>query len=216
MESIHEIDFYGDVQIASFYEGNSSRLLAYRRFAKALMGNEGNTQGNRIWKGLHYKWPFDIYSNLSSCGKTAYLDGKENIKKIIPFLIDNKDGVVFMEGTDEDFLLAWNAILVKATHGENFIETRVKFLVASGIYKWWKDWFHNTRPKKLFPYYANWTQPEISALEKLDFASKFFTTLRIWGICCGGCGLYGICEILLHYWVILVVRTILSLVRPMN
>lgn len=144
---------------------------------------------------LHYQWPSHVYPNLSKCDKSAYMDETTNIRNIVPFLNDDVDGIVFLEGTDQDFLLTWTAIQIGPTPRGNFVLKRVKYLTSSGIYQWWEAWFARTRPKKLFPYYANWTRPRIGALTKLDFVSKFVNALRVWGICCGICGVVGIIEL---------------------
>ncbi|OXA36927.1 hypothetical protein Fcan01_28311 [Folsomia candida] len=204
IHNILSFEFFADAVIAAGYEGDSPRLLGYKRFAKALTGMDIN--GGRedtanknlpsIWRKLHYKWPSHVYPNLSRCAdKLAYLDRKENIKDIIPYLNDNVDGTVFMEGADEDFLLTWYAIQVQPTIRRNFVLDRLKLLMVSGIYKWWEEWFRKGRPKKLFPYYANWAGPKVEALEKLDFTSRVVTTLQIWGICCGFCAVVGILEV---------------------
>ncbi|OXA36943.1 hypothetical protein Fcan01_28309 [Folsomia candida] len=190
--------FFPEMAIAADYAGDSPRLLGYKRFAKALLDTRSNSNKDmRIFRrNLHYKWPSHVYPNLSRCAdKLAYLDENENIKDIIPYLNDNVDGIVFMDGADEDFLLTWYAIQIYPTPRRNFVLDRVKFLMVSGIYKRWEDWFSKRRPKKLFPYYDNWTRPKVMALEKMDFTSRVVTTLKIWGICCGLSAVVGIIEV---------------------
>ncbi|OXA39631.1 hypothetical protein Fcan01_25734 [Folsomia candida] len=207
VDSFYAFEFAQDIYDVAAYPGNFSRLVGYKKVANALVDGypqNGGKTGNEvipIWKELHYKLPFDLYSNLSRCEeKLAYLDKKENIKNIIPFLNDNKDGAVFMEGADGDFLLKQYGIQIDSTPRKNFVVNRMKFFMVLGIYKWWEDWFRMTRPNKLFPYYANWTRPKVGALERLDFGSKFTTTLKIWGICCGFCGVVGIMELAYEQW----------------
>ncbi|OXA39424.1 hypothetical protein Fcan01_25958 [Folsomia candida] len=212
-EYIRNLEFSRALAAAREYVGKSFRLLGHKRFAVALYASEGDTGIPRIWKGLHYKWPADIYSNLSSCGKFAYVDARENIKRIIPFLNDNTDGTVFMAGSDEDFLLMRYSIQLRQRSKSNFVANKVNSLQVSGIYKWWEDWFAKLRPNKLFTYYANWTRPTVSALEKLDFSSKFATTLRVWGICCGICVAGGTVEILLHLYTTYLNREPMKIVR---
>ncbi|OXA40972.1 hypothetical protein Fcan01_24244 [Folsomia candida] len=214
--SIYDLESYIDIKLAASYGGNLPRLLGYKRLAEALLASEGDLGMKRIWKGLHYKWPFDIYSNLSNCGRSVYLDERENIRDIIPFLNDNKDGTVFMSGADKDFLLEWNTIEIDPTPRGNFVLKRVKFLLTSGIYHWWEAWFAKTRPKKLFPYYANWTKPKLGALERLDFVSKFTTILRIWVICCGICGVVGIIEIGMNYCALCIMEKVLNIFGVMR
>ncbi|OXA60879.1 hypothetical protein Fcan01_04862 [Folsomia candida] len=207
IDTFFSFEFSADTIAAADYKGDFPRLLGYKRFADALLASDpetgrgassGGKNMKRIWRDLHYKWPSHIYPNLSRCeDKLAYIDEKENIKNIIPFLNDNVDGTVFMEGTDDDFLLTHYAIQIDQTPRRNFVLNRAKFLMVSGIYNWWEKWFIRTRPKKLFPYYANWTWPNIGALERLDFGSKFATTLRIWGVCCAICCVVRIMESLI-------------------
>ncbi|OXA54048.1 hypothetical protein Fcan01_10672 [Folsomia candida] len=194
-------EFSDETTTAASYTENLPRLLGYKKFAESLLGptwrenlyDGKNTTQN--WKVLHYKWPSHVYPNLSRCDeKLAYVDEKGNIKDIIPYLNDNKDGRVFMSGTDDDFFLTQYAIKIDPIPRGNFVLNRVKYLMVSGIYDWWEGWFKRTRPKKLFPYYANWTGPNVGALEKLDFGSKFLTTLRIWGVCCAICGVVWVME----------------------
>ncbi|OXA36915.1 hypothetical protein Fcan01_28306 [Folsomia candida] len=197
IDTFFSFEFSADTVFAAEYKGDFPRFLGYKRFAKTILASDpetgrgassGDANMTRIWRDLHYKWPSHVYPNLSRCAdKLAYLDKKENIKDIIPFLNDNSDGIFFMEGEDDDFLLTHYAIQIDQTPRRNFVLDRVKFLMVSGIYKWWEEWFSRTRPKKLFQYYANWTAPKVRALEKLDFTSRVATTLKIWGICCGFC-----------------------------
>ncbi|OXA39629.1 hypothetical protein Fcan01_25736 [Folsomia candida] len=196
-------EFGSDIYELALYEGDFPRLLGYAKVANAFVaGDHENGWKSRddvkpIWRELHYKRPTHLYSNLSRCeDKLAFVDKKGYVKDIIPFLNDNKDGVVFMEGADPDFLLQQHGIQINSSPRKNFVLDRVKFLMVSGIYKRWEEWFRRIRPNKLFPYYANWTRPTVEALEKLDFRSKFVTTLRIWGICCGFCVAVGIIELM--------------------
>ncbi|OXA36950.1 hypothetical protein Fcan01_28312 [Folsomia candida] len=205
-DTLSSFGFSTETIFASNYKGNFPRLLGYKRFAKALLvasdletgGGSSSRGGNisRIWRDLHYRWPSHVYPNLSRCAdKLAYLDKKENIKDIIPFLNDNSDGTVFMGGDNDDFFRTWSAIQIRSTPRRNFVLDRVKFLMVSGIYKWWEEWFSRIKPRKLFPYYANWTGPKFGALEKLDFTARVVTILTIWGVCCGFCVMVGIMEI---------------------
>ncbi|OXA54960.1 hypothetical protein Fcan01_10684 [Folsomia candida] len=202
----HSFEFSTETVSAMGYEGDSPRLLGYQKFAESLFTVykkpaqgilPGGRNTTRNWQVLHYKWPSHVYPNLSRCDeKLAYVDEKGNIKDIIPYLNDNKDGRVFMAGTDDDFFFTQYAIQIDPIPRGNFVLNRVKYLMVSGIFNWWEEWFKRTRPKKLFPYYANWTGPKVAALERLDFGSKFLTTLRIWGVCCAICGVVGVMEFL--------------------
>lgn len=98
-------------------------------------------------------------------------------------------------GADEDFLVTRQEIRIEPTPRQNYVLKRVKSLIVSGIFGWWQDWFSRTRPKKLFPYYANWTKPKVERLDKLDFGARFVTIFRIWAICCTLCGAVGFVEL---------------------
>ncbi|OXA49898.1 hypothetical protein Fcan01_15890 [Folsomia candida] len=192
VDSILATEFAAELSKAASYKGKSKRQLGYRRVAKHLMeGNNGS-----IWQGLHYKWPFDLYTNLSRCSqKFAYVDYTENIVDILPFLNDNDDGIVFLKGADDGFLATHFGFRVDSTHRKNFVYGRLKGLISSGIYHWWEKWFKKTRPKKIFPYYANWTKPVLSELDRRDFRTKFVTICQIWGYCCIACSFVYIFEI---------------------
>ncbi|OXA48058.1 hypothetical protein Fcan01_16852 [Folsomia candida] len=189
-------EFSSQVAQSARYEGNLSRLLGYKKVAKALMVGD-RTVGkisftsqapSRIWQELHYKWPWDLYTNLSKCQeKYVYLDNTENIMEILPFLNDNKDGIVFMKGADDKFLSTHMGFQVDYTHRKNFVYDQLKKLVTCGIYDWWKAWFKITKPTKLFPHYANWTKPVLNELERRDFMSKFTSLCNVWAICCVIC-----------------------------
>ncbi|OXA41326.1 hypothetical protein Fcan01_24065 [Folsomia candida] len=91
--------------------------------------------------------------------------------------------------------LSRQEIRIEPTPRQNYVLKRVKSLIVSGIFGWWQDWFSRTRPKKLFPYYANWTKPKVERLDKLDFGARFVTIFRIWAICCTLCGAVGFVEL---------------------
>ncbi|OXA48787.1 hypothetical protein Fcan01_16396 [Folsomia candida] len=194
VDSLASVDFSSEILQAGKYDGNLTRLLGYKRVARALLKNDPTLSSisfaikptvPRIWQELHYKWPTDLYSNLSKCQeKYVYLDDTENIKEILPFINDNRDGIVFMKGADDKFLSTYVGFQVDGTHKKNFIYDQLKKWVTSGIYGWWKEWFKKTKPKKLFPHYANWTKPVVHELERRDFMSKFTSVCEIWAICC--------------------------------
>ncbi|OXA49601.1 hypothetical protein Fcan01_15466 [Folsomia candida] len=201
--TVLSIEFAGKLHEASVYAGNLTRLSGYRRVSSGMLRGDPayhNTRfakkSKRIWQEVHYKWPHDLYTNLSKCSqKFAYVDYTENIVEILPFLNDNDDGIFFLKGADDNFLSYRVGFQVDSTHRKNFVSRRLKGLISSGIYYRWEKYFKKTRPKKLFMYYANWTRPILHELERRDFGEKFNTIWQIWGYCCLICSLALVFEI---------------------
>ncbi|OXA49388.1 hypothetical protein Fcan01_15501 [Folsomia candida] len=116
--------FAADLQTATAYEGNLTRLNGYKRVAQALVNGDVNVgrrdlTGNqtgitpRIWQALHHKWPLHLYPNISKChDKLVYMDATEHIPEILDYLNDNRDGIVFMKGSDDEFLLTYFGIQI--------------------------------------------------------------------------------------------------------
>ncbi|OXA39721.1 hypothetical protein Fcan01_25468 [Folsomia candida] len=122
-----------------------------------------------------------LVRHLSSCDKTGYMDEKENVAAVLPFLNDNSDGITYMIGEDNFFteFLGWPVSPV----ARDYTFHRLGVMLTSGIYGYWEGLYKLVRPKKLFHHYANWTHPKLPKVAKLDFNSKIVTVFYI----CGGC-----------------------------
>ncbi|OXA39652.1 hypothetical protein Fcan01_25457 [Folsomia candida] len=122
-----------------------------------------------------------LVRHLSSCDRTGFLDEKENVASVLPFLNDNSDGITYMIGEDNFFteFLGWPASPV----ARDYTFRRLGVMLTSGIYGYWEGLYKLVRPKKLFHHYANWTHPNLPKVAKLDLNSKIVTAFYI----CGGC-----------------------------
>ncbi|OXA49197.1 hypothetical protein Fcan01_15499 [Folsomia candida] len=129
-----------------------------------------------------------LYPNISKChDKLVYMDTTEHILELLDYLNDNRDGIVFMKGSDDEFLLTYFGIQIDPYQRNNYVLDRLKVLISSGIYNWWEAWFRKNKKRKLFPHYANWTGPNFDALERRDFFEKFEALGKIWALSCIMC-----------------------------
>ncbi|OXA43088.1 hypothetical protein Fcan01_22059 [Folsomia candida] len=144
-------------------------------------------------KSIDYNETDRLVNTLSTCAKVAFLDTKENVASILPFLNDNKDRVKYLSGEDSFFrvIRAWQIFPVRG----NYAEKRLKFMLSSGIYFHWKAWFRLVKPPKLFHHYANWTYPRFDRVSQLDYNSKILAGLYACGICFAACVLFLVLEI---------------------
>lgn len=108
---------------------------------------------------LLYRYPLDFVNNLSICDKTAYLDTKENIDSILPY-INDVSGKTFIKGEENGFLSSHYGIRGTGLRN-NYFWTKLKVMISSGMYGYWKAWFKTSKSKreKLFYHYANWNGP---------------------------------------------------------
>lgn len=109
---------------------------------------------------LLYRYPEHFVNNLSTCEKTAYLDTNERIDTILPY-VNDVSGKTFIKGEENGFLTTYRGFVDKGIQNNSFWE-KLKIMISSGIYSYWKTWFKNSKIKreKLFQYYANWTSPK--------------------------------------------------------
>ncbi|OXA49191.1 hypothetical protein Fcan01_15493 [Folsomia candida] len=178
------------------YEGDLKLFLEYKNVAYSLWLTTMNlrsqtAQENRTWDEIsihpiEYNDTTVLIKSLNSCGKIAMMDLKENVRLILPFLNDNKNGIVYEKGDDTFFsgIRGWRVVPVRG----NYAEKTLKVLLSSGIYSYWEKWFKRVKPEKLFHHYANWTHPVNDAVSLLDYNSKIVTAFLVCGICLGVCG----------------------------
>ncbi|OXA39661.1 hypothetical protein Fcan01_25464 [Folsomia candida] len=136
----------------------------------------------------------NLIKHLSSCDKTGFLDEKENVAAVLPFLNDNSDGITYMIGEDKFFtkFLGWPVSPVV----RDYTIRRLDVMLTSGIYGYWEGLYKLVRPKKLFHHYANWTHPRLPKVAKLNFNSKIVTAFYICGGCLAVCGIFLVGEII--------------------
>ncbi|OXA46078.1 hypothetical protein Fcan01_19157 [Folsomia candida] len=124
---------------------------------------------------------YGITKTLSTCGKVALVDAKENIARITRFLNDNQEKIVYVKGDGDSFFASirgWTMPPVR----ENYAEKRLKVMVTSGIFAHWEFLYKLWKPKKLLGDYANWTHPRYTAVSQLDFNSKITKIFYMCGL----------------------------------
>ncbi|OXA37608.1 hypothetical protein Fcan01_27706 [Folsomia candida] len=124
---------------------------------------------------------YKIVKLLSSCGKVALMETKDNIRKITTFLNDNAYKIAYVSGDGDFFfnaLAGWKMIPVRESYGEK----RLKVMLSSGIWAHWESLYKLWKPEKLLDYYANWTHPRVEAVSKFYFSSKIITGFYVCGI----------------------------------
>ncbi|OXA47279.1 hypothetical protein Fcan01_17630 [Folsomia candida] len=126
-----------------------------------------------------------VVKRLSTCGKVALMDTKENIAAITAFLNDNSENIKYLRGEDTYFtaIRGWPIPPVR----NSYVEQRLKLMITSGIFSHWETLYKLWKPVKVLGHYANWTHPRFDAVSKLDFNSKVITGFYIGGICLAIC-----------------------------
>ncbi|OXA48926.1 hypothetical protein Fcan01_16162 [Folsomia candida] len=221
------------------YQGNYSVFKGYARMAQLLKGiiplfefsipalqAQGTTlkayttkqesmylnisQQQSPIKPIDYNETDRLVKTLATCVKVAFLDTKENIASILPFLNDNQYNVKYLHGEDSFFRVTrgWEIFPIR----ENYAEKRLKILLSSGIYLHWKSWFRLVKPPKLFHHYANWTYPRFDKGSQLDYNSKIVTGFYASGICLVGCILCFAFEV----WIVSRVKVLTKLKLSLN
>lgn len=137
------------------------------------------------YKPIHYKEVERFVNTLSTCEKTAFIDTKENIASLLPFVNDNADKRKYFAGKEPFFTVVrgWDIFPIRA----NYVQKRLKVMIHSGIYGHWEAWFRFAKPNKLFHHYANWTYPKFDAVSQLNYNSKILSGFYISGICIVAC-----------------------------
>ncbi|OXA58689.1 hypothetical protein Fcan01_06475 [Folsomia candida] len=188
-DSIHPM-FYSMIQSKlkkrMEYVGTSRVLKEYRDFAWTLYygGNKSTTSTNQFGqefvKPVKYSETIQFVNNLSTCDRVAYMDLKENVINLLPFLNDNRKQVTFLKGDDGFFtsFLGWKEYPVR----NSYVWKRLKVMMSSGIYAHWKRWFGLIKPVSIFPHWVNWTYPIVSMEARLDLSSKISTGFCAFGI----------------------------------
>lgn len=117
---------------------------------------------------------------MSTC-ETGYMDTRQNVADLLPYLNDNAFNKKFVAVDDGFFMQneGWSGDPVM----DAFAYKRLKFVISSGIYAYWNAWYRRIKPFKLFHHYDKWTHPTIEAFTKLDFNSKVATGFYVYGIC---------------------------------
>ncbi|OXA41287.1 hypothetical protein Fcan01_24155 [Folsomia candida] len=123
-----------------------------------------------------------ITKTLSTCGKVALVDTKENIVRITRFLNDNPGKIRYVKGDGDSFFASIHGWTMPPVR-ENYAEKRLKVMITSGIFSHWEFLYKLWKPKKLLDDYANWTHPRNTALSQLDFNSKITKTFYMCGLC---------------------------------
>lgn len=149
-------------------------------------------------KPIQYNETDRLLAKLSTCEKISYLDTKENLALLLPFLNDNEANIKYLSGS-ETFLTKYCAWLIYPVRG-SYVEKRLKIMFSSGIHAHWEAWFRIANPPKLFRHYANWTYPRFNGVSQLTYNSKVVTGFYICGICLVGCLLCLFSE-LLSTWI---------------
>lgn len=172
---------------------HNKRYKNYRRMANLLLNSTlknftlhgptlNHTQRRYIpIQPILYNETAQLIEQLSPWDKIGFLDEKENVEAILPFLNDNKDGITYLMGEDAFFtgFRGWPVLPIR----RDYSLRRLGVMLSSGIYDHWEGLFKLVKPKKLFHHYANWTFPRLRRVAKLDFKSKIMTAFYI----CGGC-----------------------------
>ncbi|OXA49086.1 hypothetical protein Fcan01_16818, partial [Folsomia candida] len=129
------------------------------------------------YKPIHYKEVERFVNTLSTCEKTAFIDTKENIASLLPFVNDNADKRKYFAGKEPFFTVVrgWDIFPIRA----NYVQKRLKVMIHSGIYGHWEAWFRFAKPNKLFHHYANWTYPKFDAVSQLNYNSKILSGFYI-------------------------------------
>lgn len=151
---------------------------------------------------------FEILKTLSSCGKVALMDSKDNIDAITTFLNDNQQEIRYVKGHDDFFteIKGWTLFPVRGSYAEK----RLKLMISSGIFAHWELIYKLWKSKKLLNHYANRSQQAVPSGSGLDLDSKITTAFYICGLCLIICilallveiGTYNINHALkLYYWI---------------
>ncbi|OXA49369.1 hypothetical protein Fcan01_15502 [Folsomia candida] len=145
---------------------------------------------------------YGVVKTLSSCGKVALMETKENIIKMTKylqcskcFLNDNDKRIRFVSGDGDSFFSSfpgWTILSVR----DSYVEKRLKVMISSGIWSHWEFLYKLWKPEKLRDHFANWTNPRVERVSKLDFSSKVITGFYVWGICLIMCVLILSAEVL--------------------
>ncbi|OXA46114.1 hypothetical protein Fcan01_19263 [Folsomia candida] len=205
----------------------SKGLLAYKNKAKSLLKilldrfglDEGLMPINKTTSSDHYNPPllekttlydlpiqpveydeddsYDILKRLTSCGKVALMEKKENIARITTFLNDNKDGIVFASGDGDSFFTTFIGWMLFPVRG-SYPEKRLKVMISSGISAHWEFWYKKWKPDRLLDHFANWTHPRIETVSKLGVSSKITSGFYVCGILLGISTLVLLGEIVRH------------------
>lgn len=124
---------------------------------------------------------YGIAKSLSSCGKVALMDTKENIVEMTSFLNDNRERKIYVSGHGDSFfptIRGWKLRPVR----NSYAEKRLKVMISSGILKHLEFLYKLWKPQKLLNHYAKWRHPKIEAVSRLDFNSKITPGFYICGI----------------------------------
>ncbi|OXA46096.1 Membrane protein insertase YidC [Folsomia candida] len=127
---------------------------------------------------LLYKEPAYFVNNLSLCDHVAYLDSSENVAKLVPFLNDNYNQIVFLGGKGSFLVPFWYGWQTR--HVRNgYVWNRLKKFISSGIYSYWTAWFERVKPKKLFHQWANWTGTNARVKKLVGVKSKVWVRIYL-------------------------------------
>ncbi|OXA47186.1 hypothetical protein Fcan01_18007 [Folsomia candida] len=107
---------------------------------------------------------FEILKTLSSCGKVALMDSKDNIDAITTFLNDNQQEIRYVKGHDDFFteIKGWTLFPVRGSYAEK----RLKLMISSGIFAHWELIYKLWKSKKLLNHYANRSQQAVPSDSK--------------------------------------------------
>lgn len=146
----HILNGYGDAQVPSD--------LLCRNISKENRWSVWKRREIHFLNVLLYRYPLDFVNNLSRCDKTEYLDTTENIDAILRYVNDVSEKT-FIKGENNGFLTSYRGFMVRPFR-ENYFLAKLKALIFSGIYSYWKKWFRmsTTKGVKLFQFYAKWTK----------------------------------------------------------
>ncbi|OXA48543.1 hypothetical protein Fcan01_16195 [Folsomia candida] len=103
---------------------------------------------------ISHREPNLLLKSLSTCGKVAFIDTKDNIAELTPFLNDNKRRIKYLRG-DDDILFSvprgWQILSVRYNYGLK----RLKVMITSGILSHWEMLYSFQNHRKGFTHYAN-------------------------------------------------------------
>lgn len=150
------------------------------------------------FKPIKYNEADRFIQTLSTCEKTAFLDTKENIASLLPFVNDNMDQKNYLMGNEPLFsaTLGWYNLPIRA----NYALKRLKGITTSGIYVHWFAWYTAAKSTKLFHHYANWKYPKFGGVSQLNYNSKIMAGFYIFGVCLSTSLIFLVVEILLIKW----------------
>jgi hypothetical protein len=146
------------------------------------------TYESSLMKLVSYKNPPEFLETLTNCEKkTAYIDSTNNIMNLLPYLNNHKgSSKVFLKGDDGFLSSYYGWVITPLRRGYSFAEKRLKWLITSGLYQYWRDWYQRNKPEQLFHHYGNWSQIKPDPVLRLDFNSKISAAFYVW---CIGIGL---------------------------